>query len=92
MQKIGKTPGNILVKTSPQDVTLIIRSFKETIRFGDWTAVTLTHKGFQLLTNMCDNILKGKKYTNHYVNPLKSQIFWGAQYMLCQITHRFEFT
>ena len=61
MQKIGKNPGNILVKTAPQDVKLIIRSFKEPIRFGDWTAVTLTRKDFQLLTNMCNTILKGKK-------------------------------
>ena len=61
MQKLGKTPGNILVETSPQNVALIIRSDEEPIRFGDWTAVTLTHKDFQILTNMCVAIMQGKK-------------------------------
>lgn len=61
MQKMGKTPGNILVETSPQKVTLIIRSDQEPINFGPWTAVTMTHRDFQILTNMCNAILRGKK-------------------------------
>lgn len=60
LQKIGKTPGNILIETSPQNVSLIIQSKSEPIHFGDWTAITITHRDFQILANMCGAIVKGK--------------------------------
>ena len=59
-QKMGKSPGNVLIKTSPQNISVILRSSDEPVRFGDWTAINITHRDFQLLANMCEAILKDK--------------------------------
>jgi PhoPQ-activated pathogenicity-related protein len=59
-QKMGKSPANVLIKTSPQNISIILRSREEPVRFGDWTAINITHRDFQLLTNMCKTILKDR--------------------------------
>lgn len=58
MQKMGKQPGNIFIKTSPENISLIIRSSHEPIRFGDFTAITISHKDFISLGSMIAGIVK----------------------------------
>jgi hypothetical protein len=60
MQKQGLPVANVLVKTSPQDVTLIIRSNSEPVRFGNWTAISISHKDFQSIAKIYEGIIKGK--------------------------------
>lgn len=60
MQKIGKPPGNILIETSSHNISLIIRSNSEPIHFGDWTAITISHKDFLLLGGMIESIIKNQ--------------------------------
>lgn len=60
IQKMGKPLGNILIETSPQNISLIIRSEKQPIHFGDWTAITIPHRDFLIMGQMIESIVKNK--------------------------------
>jgi len=60
MQKQGLPLASVLVKTSPQGVTLIVQCIDEPIRFGNWTAINISHTDFLSIAKICEGIAKGK--------------------------------
>ncbi|MDD4859866.1 MAG: hypothetical protein PHR56_06650 [Dehalococcoidales bacterium] len=60
MQQQGLPPANLLIKTTPENVTLIVRSNDEPVRFGNWTAINISHKDFQSIAQIYEGIVKGR--------------------------------